>query len=384
MDHYNLPLYRSWFPFLSTGTVWLNHAATSPLSTRVNDALARYLAGRTMGPIDMFVPTLPTVVHAKENLGRLISADPKRIGFVMNTSDGLNILAEGLSWKSGDRILLNDQEFPSNVVPFLNLRRFGVEIDFIKTVNGAVTPEDVEQMLTPRTRLLSISFVQFLSGYKADLHAIGELCKRQGVIFSVDAIQGLGAAPLDAQAMQIDFLSCGGTKWLMGTLGLGFIFLTEALQQQIQQTFIGWTSNKDFFSNFFQYRIDPDPSARRFENGTQNYLGITALHASTSTLLEVGIENIRGHLFSLTDMLLAIADEEGLALATPHDREHRAGIVTFAVPSADKIFAHLQEKHIIVSLREGLLRVAPHFYSNADDVGRFREALLSALRSVRP
>lgn len=384
MNQYNLPLYRSWFPHLATGTVWLNHAATSPLSTRVNDALARYLAGRTMGPIDMFVPLLQTVLQTKTNLGTLINSSVDRIGFVMNTSDGLNILAEGLTWKSGDRILLNDSEFPSNVVPFLNLRRLGVEIDFIKTDNGAVIPTDVERMLTPRTRILSLSFVQFLSGYKPDLYAIGDICKQRGIIFSVDAIQGLGAAPLDVKAMNIDFLSCGGTKWLMGCLGLGFIFLTKELQDQLQQPFMGWTSNKDFFSDFFHYRIDPDSSARRFENGTQNYLGITALHASTSTLLDVGIENIRAHLFTLTDRLVEIGDAIGLTLITPRDRSHRAGIVTFTANDSERIFRELSQQKVIVSLREDMLRVAPHFYSSLEDIEKFHDALLSAIGSKRP
>jgi cysteine desulfurase / selenocysteine lyase len=384
MTSYNLPLYRSWFPFLSTGTIWLNHAAISPLSTRVNDAMAQFLAGRTMGKIDTFLSTLPLVADARLNLGRLINATPDRIAFVMNTSDGLNVLATGLTWKMGDRILLNDNEFPSNVVPFINLRRFGVEVDILPTINGRVTAETLEQHLTPKTRLVSLSFVQFLSGFRADLVAIGALCKRRGIIFCVDAIQGLGACPLDVRAMNIDFLACGGTKWLMACMGLGFIFTTQELQERLHQSSMGWTSNKDYFSNFFQYRIDPDLTARRYENGTQNYLGITALQASTSVLLEVGIAGIQAHLFTLTDTLIEIVDSMDYELITPREREHRAGIVTFRAPNADDLFNFLHEQGIVVSLREGLIRVAPHFYTSAEDIEKFHAALLQYKQQPSP
>lgn len=379
MANYNLSLYRSWFSHISNGSIWMNHAAISPLSTRVNNAVQKYLEARTTGEIDVYLSMLPTVAHLKKSIGVLINAASERIGFVLNTSEGLSVLAAGLGWKSGDRILLNDSEFPSNVVPFLSLRRHGVEIDFIKTRHGAITPEIIEQHLTPKTKLVSISFVQFLSGFRADLAAIGELCKRRGIIFSVDGIQGLGVSPLDVQKMNIDFLSSGGNKWLMGLMGLAFIYVSEEMQNRIHQVHMGWTSNKNFFSDFFKYRVDLDDTARRYENGTQNYIAITALNASLGTLLEVGIENIQFHLATLTEKIIAAADDTGYGLVTSRDKNERAGIVTLRCDNADNLFAFLKEHHITVSVREGMIRVSPHFYNSIEDI----DALHSTLRRYK-
>jgi len=376
MEHYNLPLYRSWFPFLSTGKIWMNHAAISPLSRRVSEAVAQYLHRREVEEIDTYVSSLPIVAKTKENLGTMIGASSDRIAFAGNTSDGLNVLATGMEWHTGDRIVLNDSEFPSNIVPFINLRRHGVEIDFLKTQNGEITPERIEELITPRTRLVSLSFVQFLSGFRADLEAIGSVCKKHGVIFCVDAIQGLGASPLNVRSSNIDFLSCGGPKWLMALMGIGFIYVSEEMQQRIHQAHAGWTSNRNFFGDFFTYRIDFDETARRYENGTQNYTGIVALSESTSTLLEVGIDKIEGHLHHITDNIIAGVDEAGFDVVTPRERSKRAGIVTFKCPNTRELFDSLVKENIIVSLREGMIRVAPHFYNSLDEAAAFHSVLL--------
>lgn len=365
---YNLPLYRSWFPHIQTGKIWLNHAAISPVSKRVHAVIEKHLQNRSFGDIDVYPSVIVSCEKTKSNLATLIHTTPDRIAFVPNTSEGLNILANGLVWKSGDRILLNDIEFPTNVVPFLNLKRLGVEIDFVKSSDGEVTIESIERAVTPATKLLSISSVQFLTGYKADLAAIGALCKRHGIIFCVDAIQGLGVVPTDVQSMQIDFLASGGNKWLMGMMGLGFAYVSGALQERIHQKHIGWTSNRNFFGDFFNYRLDPDETARRYENGTQNYLAIAALGESTATLLEVGIGNIHGHVLALTDGIISFADDHHIEVATPRDRSKRAGIVTLKHPQAKEIFGDLTDQRIMISLREGMLRIAPHFYNSEEDL----------------
>jgi len=376
MEHYNLRLYRSWFSYLSTGKVWMNHAAISPLSRRVSEAVAQYLHRREVEEIDTYLSSLPIVAKTKRNLATMIGTSADRIAFAGNTSDGLNVLAAGLEWRTGDRIILNDSEFPSNIVPFINLRRHGVEIDFLQTRNGEITAERIEELITPRTRLVSLSFVQFLSGFRADLDAIGGVCKKHGVIFCVDAIQGLGASPLDVRSANIDFLSCGGPKWLMALMGIGFIYVSEELQQRIRQAYAGWTSNRNFFGDFFTYRVDFDDTARRYENGTQNYTGIAALSESTSTLLEVGIDNIQAHLRRITDILMAGIDEAGFDVVTPRDRTKRAGIVTFKCPNAGELFNSLAKENIIVSLREGMIRVSPHFYNSPDEAAAVHSVLL--------
>jgi selenocysteine lyase/cysteine desulfurase len=382
MSSYNLPLYRSWFPVLDTNKIWLNHASISPLSTHVEAAVNAYMRNRMTGDIDVYISMLSTVQNTKANLGALVNASPDRIGFTSNTSEGLNILANGLEWKTGDRILLNDIEFPTNVVPFLNCRRHGVEIDFVKSVNGEILVEDIERAITPRTKLLAISFVQFLSGFKADLTAIGSLCRKHGIMFCVDSMQGLGAAPLDTKAAGIDFLANGGNKWLMGMMGTGFVFVTPEMQSRIHQHHIGWTSNQNFFGDFFNYRIDPDETARRYENGTQNYCGIAALEASTGTLLEVGIDAIAEHIGTLNDAVVAMCDDLGFSTITPHDRARRAGIVSFMCPNAQRTVETLARHGIMVSVREGMIRVAPHFYNTLEEIGALRSILAEEVRTA--
>ncbi len=372
--------YRKLFPHLRSGKLWLNHAAISPLNSRTKQAMTDYLTGRSEGIIDDFPQIVQISDAAKQQLGTMIGAPAKRIGFVHNTSDGLNILANGLDWQSGDRIVLNDIEFPANVVPFLNLRRLGVEIDFVRSRNGEVHLEDLERAITPRTRLLSISFVQFFSGFKADLEAIGDLCRRNNILFCVDAIQGLGSAPIDVHRAKIDFLSTSSHKWLLGMMGLGFVFVTEELQQRIQQSNAGWTSNRNYFSRLFDYRLDFDESARRYENGAQNHAGIVALGESASLLNEAGISSIHEHLLFLTDEIIRFAQENDFPLFTPAERTKRAGIVTFAVPNAESVFEELNRRQIIVSLREGKLRLSPHFYNTIDDVRRACDTIRSIVR----
>jgi len=376
MEEYNLFLYRSWFPFISTGKIWLNHAAVSPLSHRVSEAVAQYLQRCAVEEIDTYLSSLPIAARTKANIGLMIGTTADRIAFIGNTSDGLNVLASGLEWHAGDRIILNDSEFPSNIVPFINLRRHGVEIDFINTRSGEITAERIAELITPRTRLVSLSFVQFLSGFRADLNAIGNLCKKHGTIFCVDAIQGLGVSPLNVRTANIDFLSCGGPKWLMGLMGLGFIYVSEELQQQIHQSYAGWMSNKNSFGNFFNYRIDFDETARRYENGTQNLPGIAALCESTTMLLDVGIENIQAHIHQLTAVLIAGIDDAGFDLVTPRDHSKRAGIVTFRCSNARQLFDSLTKEDIIVSLREGMIRVSPHFYNSPDEAAALHSVLL--------
>ena len=360
----------------------MNHAAVSPMSMQVRGALDRFLDRCEVEEIDSFFSTLPVAAKTRANLATLVGSSPDRIAFTSNTSDGLSLLAAGLPWRSGDRIVLNDSEFPSNVVPFINLKRLGVEIDFIKSSRGEITPGQIEAVITPRTRLVSLSFVQFLSGFRADLSSIGEICRKRGVIFCVDAIQGLGASPLDVTEMKIDFLACGGPKWLMGLLGLGFIYVSETLQGQIHQAYAGWMSNRNYFGDFLRYRIEFDETARRYENGTMNLTGIVALCESTTFLLEVGIENIQSHLFTLTDRLISAADDAGFELITPRERGHRAGIVSFKCPKADQLFELLKSKNIFVSLREGMIRVSPHFYNSSEEVETLRAFLLDHNRSA--
>lgn len=377
MSGFNPAPYRRLFPFLSKGTIYLDHAAIGPVPQPSREAAMAYLRERTEGDVNIFIPFLKAHAEGKKTIGRLLNASPDRIAFCDNTSHGLNILAAGLSWKTGDRVLLTDVEFPANVYPFLNQKRHGVEVDFVQCRNNRIAFEDIERAITPRTRVLSISHVQFLNGCRSDLAEIGKLCRAKGIIFSVDAIQAAGAVPIDVEAMNIDFLSCGSQKWLLSTEGVAFVYVSGETQEKINQAYLGWLSIKDFFSDFFRYRLDLDASARRYEGGTLNVAGILCLNESVRLLLEVGIENIAAHLKELTQLCVDRILQEGAELLTPENPRERAGIVSFRPPEAPAVFERLKSEGIIVSLREGCLRLSPHFYNTRDEVLKALDAVFN-------
>ena len=375
MLKYDIDEYRKLFPVVRSGTVYLNHAATAPLSSRVVTAVNNYLLERSDTRIDNFGVMNRTLSETREFAARLINSTPDRIAFFDNTTNAINLLAAGLDWKAGDRIILNDIEFPANVYPFLNLKRLGVEVDFVTNRDGQILPEDIGAKITPRTRLLSISHVQFLTGFRANLEVIGELCRRRGILFSVDAIQSAGVVPIDVKKMQIDFLATGGQKWLMAPQGIAFAFVSGQTQDRLNQAYLGWTSIKNFFGDFTNYRLDPDDSARRYENGTLNYIGITSLHESLSMLLEVGIDSIEEHVLDLSDKLIAEARSSGMKVYVDGPRGDRAGITSIRVADAQKALHDLQEAGIEVAVRQGWVRVSPHFYNTEDEILRLMEKL---------
>ncbi len=361
MLKYDINAYRKLFPFIQTGTIYMNHAATSPLSTRVVAAVNKYLIDRSETQIDNFAVLQQTLSETRDYAAKLLNTTSERIAFFDNTTNALNLLATGIQWQTGDRIILDDIEFPANVYPFLNLNRLGVEVDFVKNRDGRILIADIEEKITSRTRLLSISHVQFLTGFRSDLRAIGELCRRHAIIFSVDSIQSAGVVPIDVNDIHIYFLATGGQKWLMAPQGIAFAFISDETQNRLKQAYLGWTSIKNFFGEFTRYRLDLDDTARRYENGTLNFIGITCLHESLSTLLEVGIESIEEHVLDLSDRLILELEPMGMMVYVAGDRSERAGIISISVPNADEISRKLAQAGIEVRVRQGLVRVSPTF-----------------------
>ena len=370
---------RALFPYLATGKIYVNHAATSPLSTRVLDALSRHLTDRATGRIDTYWTDVGMVKAWREAVQQLINAEsPDRISFQCNTTEALNIIASGLPWKSGDRVLLNDAEFPANIYPYLNLKQSGVEIDLLLADRGVFTPETVAGALTPRTRLLALSAVQFLSGYRADLEGIGELCRRHGVVFAVDGIQAVGGIRIDVQTMRIDALAAGAQKWQMSPQGTGFLYLTEELQQRIHQAHLGWLSVNDPW----EFRDLSQPlasSARRYEGGSLNMSGIHATCAAITTLLEFGPAAIEEHVLAITGrMLEAFEAIDGIDIVTPRQENRRAGIVTISAgdrEASGQLYDYLRKQSMIAAAREGLVRFSPHFYNSPEEIDRIAEAV---------
>jgi len=365
---------RRQFPHTWTDLVYLNHAAVAPLSFPVREAVGKYMERRSLKGIEPYPWAMEMVEETRKLLAGLIHANAEDIAFVMNTSDGLNIIASGIDWEVGDRILLNDLEFPSNSYPFLNLKSRGVIIDTLEANNWRVTPQALFDRLNPRTRLVAISFVQFLTGERADLVTIGKELHKRNILFVVDAIQGLPHMPLDVQAAHIDFLSSGSHKWLMAQEGMGFIYASPKARSLIKQASLGWKSVEDPFD----FNLHPDElreGASRYENGTLNNASIAGLKASLEFFLEFGQPQAMRHILDITGYFIDRLETRGVNVITPKDENQRAGIVTFEFPNAAATHKRLMENNIVLSLRNGKLRVSPHFYNTEDELRRVYLAL---------
>ncbi|GAB4370808.1 MAG: aminotransferase class V-fold PLP-dependent enzyme [Calditrichia bacterium] len=365
----NWSKYRRYYPHISD-QIYLNHAAIAPMNTLAREALLEFFELRTHKNIEFWPEALERKQEFLQLIGTLIHAPAENLALVPNTSSGLNILALGLDWQPGDHILLNDFEFPSNVIPFLNLQRLGVKIDFAHHNEGKIEIEELRKKIHPRTRLLSISFVEFLNGFRNDMKAIAQLCREHHIIFSVDAIQGVGALQMDVQEMGIDFLATGGHKWLMWPAGLGFIFISPRIFSQIYPVQAGWMSLETPW-DFFNYHQKFAPTAQRFETGVFNTTGIIAATATLKMMLEIGTEQIQTKILQNTDYLIRKLQEANYRLYSDIRPAHRSGIVSFFHPEAEALFEYLKKNRITVSLREGKIRLSPHFYNNTEDFDHF-------------
>ncbi|PEN14633.1 aminotransferase [Longibacter salinarum] len=370
--------FRSGFPHAER-LVYLNHAATSPLSTPVREAMEAYTRERggidPAGEIDAFETTLlPLLIDTREKAAELLGTGPDRVAFVQNTSAGLNVLAEGLDWQAGDRVAIPDGSFPTNVFPFLNQRQRGVAVDFIPTDEGSFSVKDVERTLRPGTRVVSISWVHFLSGFRADLREIGRLCADRDILFCVDAIQGLGALQIDVDECQIDVLAAGGHKWMMATQGIGILYCSQDVQGQIQPS-AGWLHGPVDWEKLDDYELTFHDDARRFEAGTLNSVGLAALNAALEQNLEIGPKNIEDRIRDLAAHLAGGLAGLGLRRYGSSNPAHGSGIVTIAPDDPEALAAHLKEEGVVTALRNRKLRFAPHAYVAIDDLDRALEAV---------
>ncbi len=371
---------RRLFPH-TEDTIYFNHAATGPLSRPVVEAVERYLEQRHRTNIENYFDLVPVIAEAKQRIATVLGTEASRVEFAPNTTSALDVLARGLGWQPGDRVAVPACEFPANVYPFMGLERLGVGVDLIPHERGVVTVESIERSLTPQTRLLTLSWVQFLSGFRADLAAVGRLCRERGVLFCVDAIQGLGAFRLDVEACGIDFLACGGQKWLLATQGSGFLYLTEALQARLTPA-AGWLSGPVDWDDVFDYRLAFHPDASRFRLGTLNHIGVVALDAALGLYLDAGPEWCESMVLDLCRMLGDGLEAIGLQRYGTADAGHASGIVTFEHPDAEGLYAYLRGRNIHISLRNRMVRFAPTYYNSPGEV----EAVLEAVEAfgIRP
>jgi len=362
---------RAQFPLLSEVT-YLEHSATGPLSLPVRQAASEALAMQAEG--SRGVPRLQAEVPVlKEKIARLIGASPQEIALVRNTAEGLSIVAGGIRWREGDCVVTDNIEFPANIYPWLNLEaRFGVTTTLVPARGGRVRVDDLREACHAQTRVVAVSFVQFSNGYRIDLDRLGAFCRERGILLCVDGIQGLGALPLDVSRTPVDFLSSGGHKWLLGPLGLGFLYLRRELQAQLWPVEVGHHSVLQDQEHYTSYNLTFRNDAEKFEASVPNYVGVFGLSRSLDLFHSVGQAAITGRIVSLTDRLCEGLVESGCRLLSPREPSEKSGAVTFVSQrhGSQQLHARLREAQIIVSLREGAIRVSPHFYNTEDEIDR--------------
>jgi len=366
--------YRQYFPHLQNKN-YLDHASISPLSTPVVTAMTDFLRDRSCSIAD-YESCFALATELRQLLARLIHAESaKTIAFVGNTTLGLNVLAQGLDWQAGDRVLMTDREFPANVYPYLNLRDQGVIVDFVTSQNGTVPTGELLAQVKPRTQLVSLSLVEFMSGYRHDAAVIGKFCHERGILFALDAIQALGVVQVDVQDCHVDFLAAGAQKWLMSPLGSAFIYVAPHLLPRLRVANLGWLSMDNSW-NFFDYSIRLLDSAARFEPGTLPFSLLHGMKAAMQIILSLPAAELEARILHLSGYLLQRLQELGFTTYTPTTDSERAGIVLFSTGDHnERIWQHLKERGIIISLRENLLRVSPHFYNTEEDLDSFLTAL---------
>ena len=371
----NLDRIRQEFPVVHHCT-YLNHAAVGTLPARAYEAVRAYAADFSEYAASNYRDWESAIETTRSRSARLINADSRQIAFVKNTTEGLCFAANGIDWRRGDNVVLNDLEFPSNVYPWLNLSREGVETRMVKSVDGRLTVDAISDRIDSRTRAVSISHVEYGNGFRNDIAAIGALCRQEGVCFVVDAIQSLGQTPVDVDAMNIDILTADGHKWLLSPEGIGIFYCAPHMTERLRLYEVGWNSVADA-GNYDVYDPTPAPTARRFECGSHNTLGIHALGASLELLLEVGIDVVQERLRLLTDRLAEALRDAGYRVLSPRGESEWSGIVTFDSPvhETEDLHRTLRSHQIIGARRGGGIRISPHFYNTEEEVLRVTDAL---------
>lgn len=366
------PVLRHWDFF--------NHAAVAPIPRAAAAAL------RTFADAAETVAYLGgggwyrDIAALRESTAQLVNATKEEIAFVKNTSEGIAIVAAGVDWSPGDRIVTTAVEYPANVYPWMEVvRSRGTELIMVPEEEAAdgTRRTPVEKILEaaddPRTRLVTLSHVEYASGQRHDLAAVGAFCRPRGILFCVDAIQSLGVLPVDVRAMQIDYLSAGGHKWMLGPEGTGFFYCRAELLEKTRPPLIGWMNVADPL-NYGKYDYTLRADARRYEPGSYNVAGLLALKASTDLLASIGVPSVADRVRALTDRLAAGVAVKGYRIISPRDGEAWSGILSFAARDPGRhrnIWQRLRQDHKTeIAVRENRLRCAPHFYNTEEQIDR--------------
>lgn len=366
------------FP-VSERWAYFDHAAVAPLPRRSAAALRAWADDQERNGVVHWPDWERRLTTLRGDLARLIGAGVDEIAFVGSTTQGIGLVAEGFPWREGDTVVTAAEEYPSNIYPWLNLASRGVTLRAVPGRDGRIWLEDLFAACDASTRLLTISQVEFASGFRNDLDALAEGCKRRGIALFVDAIQGLGPLTVDLARTPIDFLAADGHKWLLGPEGAGFLYVRRQWIDRLRPLGVGWHSVVGTYNsrtNDFTLK----PTAERWEGGSYTMPGLQALAASVGLFLELGPEAVSARILDRAEAVREVARSAGWRVYGSPRPEDLSGIVALEKDGVDPdaTVRNLRARGVAAACRRGLLRVSPHVYNDADDLGRLREGLEAA------
>ncbi|MEK6407434.1 MAG: aminotransferase class V-fold PLP-dependent enzyme [Acidobacteriota bacterium] len=367
---------RALFP-VTEEYVYMNHAAVAPLSTRVRDAMNALVEDVTRNGSANYSDWLETYERTRESAARLVNARMHEIAFMRNTSEALCAVANGIDWREGDNVVTCAVEFPANVYPWMRLcEERGIAMKFAEERNGRVDTGELLSKVDDRTRVVAISWVQFASGFRSDLARIGKFCRERGIVFVVDAIQGLGGLRLDVERDFVDAFAADAHKYLLGPEGIALLYVSDRVIDRIKPTVVGWTSVKNH-EQYLNYELDYREGAGRFECGTLNTAGVYGLGAALDLFLEVGPEEIETYLVGLSDYLAEQLTTKGYEVVSSRRPGETSAIVTCKHErhAPLDLYRLLRSKNILTAPRVNRLRISPHFYNTREEVDALADAL---------
>ena len=354
---------------LQQDLIHLNHAAVAPWPRSVRQAVENFAReNATQGSIH-YPDWVKKEAHLRQLLAQLINApQADDIALLKNTSEALSVVAHGLSWQVGDNVVISDQEFPSNRIVWESLQDRGVEVRQVDLSSHDSPEQALILACNPNTRLLAISSVQYASGLRVDLATLGQFCREQEILFCVDAIQSIGALEFDVNAVNADFVMADGHKWMLGPEGLALFYSHQRAREQLSLHQFGWHM-VEHYEDFDRKDWQVAATARRFECGSPNMVGIHALHASIELLLATGMEKVEHAVLTNAEALFTlIKTSSNLECLTDMSAGRYAGIVVFRhkhYPS-EHVYRYLMQHRVLCALRGGGVRFSPHFYTPAN------------------
>jgi len=372
-----MSLYEDEFP-LADDICYLNHAAVAPWPQRTADAVSAFAHENTTRGAQHYLKWLQVERALRESLAWLINAPSFHdIALLKNTSEALSVVAYGIDWQPGDNIVSYADEFPSNRIVWESLASKGVELRLIELTESEDPETDLIALCDKRTRLVTVSSVQYARGLRIDIDKIGAFCRTNNILYCVDAIQSLGALPFDAQKCQADFVMADGHKWMLGPEGLALFYCRAEIREQLSLNQFGWHM-VDKPGNYDSTEWTPSTTATRFECGSPNMISTYALHASLSLIQDVGLDTIPNKIFKNIALLIELIDNiDDSTLLSPRDQARQSGIVTFSIAGADhkQLYNYLMQNGVICAQRGGGIRFSPHFYTKAEHILKAIEIL---------